>query len=277
MPDKRKSPLSIFIPISILSDVPSLMEKTFKVGQIARSAAIYRVDRIVIYGDSPSANKSDAFIIRDLLSYAETPQYLRKRLFPLQDTLRYAGLIPPLRTSHHPLESTETPYREGLVLTSSSRGSRVDIGLKKPVDCRAALPVNRRVPMKSDGDSWIPTTKADIPIYWGYDVALEFKRLSQLIASSGYGSVLVTSRLGRPIESVISDYKRLLAREKTMALVFGSPSEGVHEILARDSKSPQEVADLVVNTIPDQGTATVRTEEAVAISLAVLTLIEFSP
>lgn len=277
MPEKRKTKLSIFIPVSILSDVSSLIEKTFKVGQISRAAAIFRVDRIVIYGDSPAASKGDAFIIRDLLSYAETPQYLRRRLFPLQDTLRYAGLMPPLRTPHHPLESTETPYREGLVLSSHSRGSRVDIGLKKPVECPIPLPANTRVPMRREGDSWLPTTKAEIPLYWGYDVILEFKRLAQLIVSSSYGSVVVTSRLGKPLASAAPDFRRLLTQGKTMALIFGSPAEGVHEILAREGKSPEEIADLVVNTIPDQGTATVRTEEAVTSTLAVLTFIEFFP
>ena len=69
---KRKSAFSIFIPISILSDVSSLIEKTFKVGQIARSASIFRVERIVIYRDSPSASQQDGFLIRDLLAYAET-------------------------------------------------------------------------------------------------------------------------------------------------------------------------------------------------------------
>lgn len=142
---KRKSSITIFIPISILSDVPSLFEKTSKVGQIARAASIFRVDEIVVYWDPTAANREDAFLIRDLLSYAETPQYLRKRLFPLSRNLKYAGLIPPLRTPHHPLESTNSSFREGFVLKSGAKSSIVDIGFRSPVECPLPLPINRRV------------------------------------------------------------------------------------------------------------------------------------
>jgi len=276
MPEKRRSPLSIFIPISILSDVPSLIEKTFKVGQIARSAAIFRVDRIVIYKDSPAASKEDAFIIRDLLSYAETPQYLRKRVFPMMDTLRYAGLIPPLRTPHHPLESTDVPYREGFVLNTGGKGSRVDVGLRDSVECASRLQANSRVTMKRSGDSWVPVSRAEVPLYWGYITTLEFKSLTRLLESEqfGFGSVIITSRLGKPLGSVAPQLAGHLSSGKAIAVVFGTPAEGVHEILSREGKSAEEIADLIVNTVPDQGAATVRTEEAVTISLAAFSAVE---
>jgi hypothetical protein len=274
MIQKRKGPISIFIPISILSDVPSLFEKTVKVGQIARAASIFRVDRITIYRDSPSANRDDALLIRDLLSYAETPQYLRRRMFPLSRNLKYAGLIPPLRTPHHPLESTKSPYREGFVLKSGGAVSTVDIGLQRPVECPSPLPVNRRVTLKLVGDYWLPSSKEEVPYYWGYDVMLEFKGLSQLLPSHRYDLVVATSRLGSPLASVAADLRRVLSGSNRIALLFGSPAEGLHEILKREGARIEDLADLVVNTAPNQGTATIRTEEAVMISLAALASIE---
>jgi len=274
MIQKRKSPISIFIPISILSDVPSLFEKTVKVGQIARAASIFRVDRITIYRASPSANMEDAFLIRDLLSYAETPQYLRRRMFPLSRNLKYAGLIPPLRTPHHPLESTKSPYREGFVLKSGGAVSTVDIGLRRPVECPSPLPVNRRVTLKLVGDSWLPSSKEEVPYYWGYDVMLEFKGLAQILSSHRYDLVVATSRLGSPLASVAADLRRVLSGSNRIALLFGSPAEGLHEILKREGARIEDLADFVVNTAPDQGTATIRTEEAVMISLAALSSIE---
>ncbi len=271
---KRDHQVSIFIPVSILSDVPSLIEKTFKVGQIARAASIFKVERIVVYMASKSDSREDGFLIRDLLSYAETPQYLKKRLFPLSDSLRYAGTIPPLRTPHHPLESTNMDYREGLVLKSGRTGSTVDIGLRAPVSTSARLTPNARVTMVLDhgSESWVPVSRADVPYYWGYNVSLELKPLRQVLDAYDplLDSVVATSRLGGPATASAPRIRGMMSPGQRMALLFGSPSEGLHEIIARGGARIDDVADLVINTVTDQGTATVRTEEAIFITLAAL-------
>jgi len=56
-------------------------------------------------------------------------------------------------------------------------------------------------------------------------------------------------------------------------VAFGSPRNGVEELLARDKLGVQEAFHYSVNTIPDQGCETVRTEEAIHASLAVLNLL----
>jgi len=271
---KRGNPISVFIPVSILSDVPSLIEKTFKVGQIARAASIFRVERIVVYRASKGDSREDGFLIRDLLSYAETPQYLKKKLFPISESLRYAGMMPPLRTPHHPLESTRIDYREGFVLKSGKMGSTVDIGLRAPVTSGERLTPNTRVTMVLDhrSGSWSPVSRADVPHYWGYTVSLENKSLRQAIEAYGpvLDSVVATSRVGKLATAVAPRIRELMSPGQRMALLFGSPAEGVHEIIARDGVRLEEIADLVINTVPDQGTATVRTEEAVLITLAAL-------
>ena len=100
----RRKKLSIAIPASIVSDTPHLREKTSKIGLIGRTAAIFRVDQIIVYLDSPRVNQAaDMDLTAVLVAYMETPQYLRKRLFKLKPELRYAGILPPLRTPHHPL------------------------------------------------------------------------------------------------------------------------------------------------------------------------------
>lgn len=274
IPKKRSNSLSIFIPVSILSDVPSLVEKTFKVGQIARAASIFRVERIVVYRSAKSDSREDGFLIRDLLSYAETPQYLKKKEFPISDSLRYVGMMPPLRTPHHPLESTKIEYREGYVLKSSKSGSSVDIGFRDPVFYKGDLPFNRRVTMRLDKDSgsWVPVQKEDVPYYWGYSVSLENKTLRQALEAYDplLDSVVATSRVGKLATAVAPRIRELMLPGQKMALLFGSPAEGVHEIIARDGTKLEDLADLVINTAPEQGTATIRTEEAVLITLATL-------
>jgi predicted SPOUT superfamily RNA methylase MTH1 len=273
---KRKSALSIFIPISILSDVSSLIEKTFKVGQIARSASIFRVERIVVYRDSQSASQEDGFLIRDLLTYAETPQYLRRLIFPIMPNLKYAGVIPPLRTPHHPLGSDNPLFREGFVLKSGKGTSRVEIGLREPVEVAAELPLNRRVTLRHLGGHWVPSSKSEVPLYWGYETRLELKTLSSLMRGGFDGYVIATSRLGKPLSAVAGDIQAAMTWEKQISILFGSPGEGLNEILAREGAKPEDFADVVVNMIPEQGTATVRTEEAVSITLSVMRAIEIS-
>ena len=131
-----KSKLSIAIPASVISDTPHLREKTAKIGLIGRAAAIFRVQEIIIYPDSPRSNQTrDLDFIAKLLNYIETPQYLRKSLFKIEPDLQFAGILPPLRTPHHPTSGKNRDlkvgeYREGIVINQSKEGLILDIGVE---------------------------------------------------------------------------------------------------------------------------------------------------
>lgn len=143
----RKSPckrtVSICIPDSILSNAQSFELRTYLVGQIARTAAIYNVEEIVILKDAHSSKDSQrkldytAFFIRNLeyvvRDRQETPQYLRKTLFPMHPDLKYSGLLNPLDTPHHLRADEWSKYREGVTMErpmKAEAGSWVNIGLK---------------------------------------------------------------------------------------------------------------------------------------------------
>ena len=55
-----------------------------------------------------------------------------------------------------------------------------------------------------------------------------------------------------------------------MLVVFGSPDRSVGSILSDEGRSISEFTDAVFNLVPNQGTQTVRTEEAVFAALALL-------
>jgi predicted SPOUT superfamily RNA methylase MTH1 len=120
--------------------------------QVARCAAIFNVDELVVIDDSPQAAKRDgsvgagaAFLAR-VAQYLETPQYLRKALIPMHSDLRLAGLLPPLDAPHHMRASEWKQYREGLVLkVQPGVGSYVDIGLDRMAFVPQAVGVNTRV------------------------------------------------------------------------------------------------------------------------------------
>lgn len=64
-----------------------------------------------------------------------------------------------------------------------------------------------------------------------------------------------------------------LPRFRHLLVAFGGP-EGLEDCMARDKRmtkqAPVDVFDLYLNTCPGQGSRTIRTEEAVLISMAFL-------
>ena len=132
---RRPQRLSVALPASFTKDVPHLREKTSRVGLIARSLAIFRVDEVVIYDDEiGKSQKSEGKLFEKLLAYQETPQYLRKALFKQDPDLQFSGILPPLRMPSHPSlgEPRIGEIREGLVIESGA-SSMVDAGFRAPV------------------------------------------------------------------------------------------------------------------------------------------------
>jgi predicted SPOUT superfamily RNA methylase MTH1 len=278
-PRRRDPKLSIAIPSSLVSEVPHLREKTGIIGQVARAAAIYRVEDIYIYRDSPD----EAQLIRLILSYLETPQYLRKRLFKKRPELRYVGVLPPLRTPHHPLGGRADKlrtgeFREGLVISEDGEGFLVDIGVEKPLRATGRAPsVGSRATVEiSDIAQELRgrfVGRKDIDCYWGFGVHIVGQGLKGLAMSRGFDLRLATSRHAPPFSQVEAKLRSNWASAKSVLIVFGSPRRGLREMLAEDGVSLEGVFNFVVNMIPEQGCETVRTEEAIHAALAVLNIL----
>jgi len=283
-PLKRPRKVSIAIPASIVSDTPHLREKTFKVGTIGRATAIFRVDEVIIYPDLPQIDQSrDTTFILRVLSYMETPQYLRKRLFPFEQSLQYVGILPPLRTPHHPVENKLShlklgSYREGVVVKSTPHHSLVDIGVEKLVSLdQTGLPVGERITVKvvePGGHCRFSLARPEeIEIYWGFRVTVSKLPLGRLVRNRGADLIIATSRYGVPLSEVEDSLRKRWKTAKNVLVAFGAPAEGLREILLHENLKLEEVAHFTVNTVPMQGTETVRTEEAIYASLAVLNMV----
>jgi len=277
----RKKKLSIAIPASIVSDVPHLREKTSKVGLIGRAAAIFRVDEIIVYPDNPHVNQAaNMNLIATLLAYLETPQYLRKRLFRLRPELRYAGVLPPLRTPHHPLNRKIKnlkvgEYREGVTLSKTKAGVLVDIGVEKPaLMSDAQLPAGKRVTVKVtrvDRRAEAELARHDeIPEYWGYTIMAKKLPFGKMVETGGFDLTIATSKYGVPFSNVAEKIAQKWRKADTILVAFGAPTQGLLEIVEQEGFDLAEIVDFVVNTVPMQGTETLRTEEAVIASLAIL-------
>ena len=277
----NKKRLSIAIPASVVSDTPHLREKTSKIGLIGRAGAIFRVDEIIIYSDNQKINQTaDMDLIATLLSYMETPQYLRKRLFKIRSELQYAGVLPPLRTPHHPLNRKMKnlkigEYREGVTVSRIKEDTFVDIGVEQQaMILKKRLPIGKRVTVKivmiGKHVQVEVANRDDIPKYWGYAVTVEKNSLGNVVKNRGFDLIIGTSKYGVPLEEVGEKIAEEWRKANAIVVAFGAPTQGLHEILKSEGLNLDDIADFVVNTIPEQGTETVRTEEALIASLAIL-------
>jgi len=285
LPLKRSNKLSVAIPASFVSDVPHLREKTFRIGLVGRALAIFRVDEVIVYPDFPQTDqRRDINLIATVLAYMETPQYLRKRLFKIQPELQYAGVLPPLRTPHHPLANrTEDlkvdEFREGVVLSCSKEGSQVDVGVEQPaLVASVKLKPNTRVTVKitelGKHPKVVLANPREIEVYWGFKVTVSKFSFGQLVKNVPFDLVVATSRKGKPIEAVVDELTKSWKQSGNTLVAFGAPTQGLYEIVARERLRLEDLARFVVNTIPKQGTETVRTEEALYASLAIFNTFE---
>lgn len=296
--NKEISTLSIALPGSILENAQTAELQTYLAAQIARYACLYQVDEIVVfddYGDEDKTKNSDVddgFGLKTIrhccgqlariLQYLECPQYLRKHLFPIHKDLKYSGLMNPLNAPHHLSTKDEFMFREGVVTNKpikQGKGSIVNIGLRQDVNvdkvliegarCTVKLHMETLNSKKLKGVVVNPEApRKETGIYWGYKVRLanSFTQIfSQCPYSNGYDLSIGTSDKGSSIDLFeCPSYKHVL-------IVFG----GVHGLefaLENDhtlkETDPELIFDSYLNTLPGQGSKTIRTEEAVLITLA---------
>lgn len=324
--------LSIAVPGSLLTNAASLEMKTYvigivtylkakfsftllsifsiliwKIGQVARAAAIFCVDEIVVYDDgarenqigipyhlNPRNTEAHVTLMARILSYLECPPYLRSYFFPAHPELKYVGLLNPIATTHHLQQGTKCVYREGVVVPKERRETRhkrfirashayVHIGLRKNVLVYGEeLEENKRVTVKlrtleddteeeQEGDSVSPhEPRTNHGLYWGYDVrtASNFNSVfSQSSYDGGYDLIVGVGSKGQPAEQI------QLGTFKHALLVFHGV-RSLERLLQDDDKlevkDPVDFFNAYVNPIPTLDTGYVRAEESLLVSLSML-------
>jgi len=289
----RQYTVSIALPGSILNNAQTPELRTYLAGQIARAAAVFCVDEIVVFDDENTQNNANNDLtvkksrgceqLSRILQYLECPQYLRKHFFPIHKDLQYAGVLNPTDMPHHLRAGEDSIYREGVVSDRPAKEGHcfVNIGLKGDCMIKRSIKPGMRVTVRlSDDYEWDtklsgsvvspaePRTKAGL--YWGYTVR-SAPDLSSVFAGSpykdGYDLTLGTSEKGCCIdEYVLPKFNHLL-------IVFGGVAgieaalEVDHEL---DANDPKDLFDQYLNTCPAQGSRTIRSEEAVLITMAAL-------
>jgi len=266
--------LSIAIPDSSVSDESTHLGKSTKISLIARACAIFRVQTIYIYHES-SGSESDRSLIRTILKYLETPQYLRRGLFQRISELRFAGSLSPLKIPHHSYTSDSRKIktgdiREGIIVFAKGK-KFVDVGLEQLILYSGNDEVGKRITIqfKSGYPELLAKqiSKSEVKQYWGYEVK-ESANLRALLA--GWNSnVIFTSRKGKPIHKTQNYFDEI--SNNPVLVVFGTPERGIHEILGISIKEITKSQNF--NFFPEQATETVRLEEAIIGTLAILNIV----
>jgi len=263
--------LSVAIPESSLSDESLKIDKTRKISVLARACSIFKIDTIYVYQDGGNY-KQDGNLMVMILKYLETPQFLRRRLFPKMNDLKFAGVLQPLKIPSHITPANQKKInrgdvREGIVV--SVKGKKfVDVGVNQLIQFFGKTGIGKRITVQfKEGYPRLSVKeieKKEAPTYWGYSVK-ERSNLFSLL-SEWKGNIIITSRKGRTAtKEQISKYT---TSEKPTLVVFGSPDKGVHEIIGGRMKNVQNAKSL--NFFPNQATETVRLEEAILGTLAII-------
>lgn len=293
---------SVALPASFVENAQSGELKAVLVGQIARALTIYSVDEVVLYDDIAYKSEDEgddgmshslAFFVRNL-QYLETPQYLRRQLLPHHPDLKWVGALAPLDAPHHLRKHERLAYREGAVYPKEkcsappkgeeNKGCWVNCGLESPVWVTGQdIPADVRLTVRLDDDSGKdgpkrgvavsprePTTKQGL--YWGFQTRIA-QGLREVVDgcpfTGGYDLTIGTSERGEALGvSRLPKFQHLL-------LVFGGVG-GLEEALSDKNSGyppetdPSSLYKRYVNICPKQTSRTIRTEEAVMISLALL-------
>lgn len=272
--------ISIALPASVIGISDDLRVKTFRAGLVGRAAAIFMVDEIVVYLDDYSRGSlENQRVFSKLLRYMVVPQYLRKIVFKKEEDLRFAGLLPPLKIPSHTVPSSlkqlpSKSFRLAAVVGESKRKIVLEAGLEKRLIAPFPDPPLRArlgdiVLIVVEDPSRLEARIVDSPnppFYLGYRVSSPKATLGGVL--KGFeGAKIGTSKYGELFWRKTREIKTLISKTSRMLIAFGSPSMGIREILARENVKVDEVFDIVVNTVGEQGTETVRTEEAIYITL----------
>lgn len=270
------------------------------INQVARALAVFSIDEVVIYDDSPMEKRvknidpssylgdiDPCGYLEHLLNYVEMPPFMRRALIPFHPNLKQAGLLESLDMPHHPHPSEWLPYREGVTTSAGGKGTVVDIGGKEKVTIEDDIPPNTRVTLKVDE---FDSTRAEAVhpqaprteggYYWGYSI----RRCGSLAGvfeecayEGGYDISVGTSERGTLITDAFPTQtkKREPLKFNHLIVVFGGP-RGIEHAAEFDPAlqemgivrtKTKELFDHWVNILPGQGSRTIRTAEALFIGL----------
>ncbi|HEW64191.1 hypothetical protein IOK49_03415 [Fervidicoccus fontis] len=273
--------IEILLPYCSLENEPDQIRITLKANIIARAASIFKVERITLYrsrSDKKSC-KDQKEILGLLLRYFVTPPYLKKKIFGKRKELKYVGMAYPLQIPTHSLskKAKEGDIRVGLVERVKESAIFADIGVGKQVKIS-----NSNYELKRGDLIFVKVKKGDLSeleiiknpdIYVGYSVRECENPLDYLKEKKKEGLIIGTSKFGDPIWENLKEVEEKLKSSDKVVVVFGEPYRGIFEIFKQLGGNTDDLFHGIYNLVRDQGTKTIRMEEALFIALSLLNVL----
>jgi methyltransferase len=266
--------LWVAFPDSCLIESQTILEKSYKISQISRACSMFRVKKIFIYHDkSTKVENIDKKIAKIILEYLDTPPYLRKKIYPKMWILKHAGILPPIKSPHHKtlidvMNIKNNEIRFGIVIKQND-SLYVDVGLQKLIKYKGTQ-IGKKVLVKISNNvelSAEDVVKEELEGYWGYDVQFA-ESLSSLLGNTNC-EILMTSIEGLQFTKHVDELIDKLKLSKNLLVVFGGPKFGLRKIMEYENKKISE-RHYFLNMFPEQGTQTVRLEEAILGTLSIV-------
>ncbi|RQG91338.1 hypothetical protein EA462_05020 [Natrarchaeobius halalkaliphilus] len=287
--------VSVLVPSSLTREAEDKREATRKLGYVARAATVFRADRLLVYPDrGGETGRFDGGFVHTVLRYAATPPYLRNEVWGMRDELEYVGVLPPLRAaSQTGSESNGSgSTRQGIVTeVGPDQRVRVNCGLQHPISLNVPSQMKvvegERVTVRISSRRPVRAKLEDSPLP---GLVVERTDLSTALGREDAGVCIAASRFGE--ELTVGRLETLAGRIERdgLTVAFGAPERGLPDIFGIEastvSSSDEGTTDdgveptadpgfdLWLNTVPDQGSEVIRTEEALFASLAPLSLRE---
>ena len=157
--------------------------------------------------------------------------------------------------------------REGVIFPKDGK-KFIDMGIeysipyhgKKEIDKRTIVKIKDTLPNFTVYD----IEKNQIPKFWSYNVKHGGNLLSLL--TDWKGPKILTSRKSKKIKE--EDMQKILSSKEEILIVFGTTDKGIHEMLDKKISNIQNFK--AWNFFPNQGTETVRLEEAILGCLSII-------
>ncbi|MEA1905439.1 MAG: putative RNA uridine N3 methyltransferase [Euryarchaeota archaeon] len=266
------------------------------------------IEKILLYAETPQYLRKRLFPLTDDLRYAGAIPPLRTPHHPVDVTNGASGASgagkanKECEASKSGMEGMEAAncgvggaetrtrigeIRAGVVVRAHETGSWVDIGLEHTAFLDASLRRNARVDVRITSEAplkAVPVSRDEITGYWGYSVT-KIDRLSSALTGARTDSgaddaptdppagklLIATSRYGEPLDIDLLMKVGAECGTKDVSIAFGAPHKGIFEYM-QDEGAPISRFDYMVNSVPCQGTETIRVEEAVVATLATLNI-----
>lgn len=187
--------------------------------------------------------------------------------------LKHAGILPPIKSPHHMTLIDINKIKDGDVrfgfVIKQNDCLYVDVGLEKMIKYKGSQ-LGKKVLVKISKNPEliaVDISRGDVDGYWGYDV--QFAESLSAILGDLKNEVLMTSVQGAPFTDHVDELMNKVKPSKNLLIIFGSPKFGLRKILESENKqiSPK---DYFLNMFPQQGTQTVRLEEAILGTLSII-------